>query len=134
MADAVAVEQREGQRRSGGSNGLLPGLDSQTGSAHNAQGEQAVGDKRRGHAGRPRLLTPEQDAELRGELERAEVAGEAWNSVRTAAWMSAKLGRVVRANRGRETLQRLGFSTKTPRPQHAKADVDAQDLFKKNVS
>jgi hypothetical protein len=45
--------------------------------------------------------------------------------------MSAKLGRVVRANRGRETLQRLGFSTKTPRPQHAKADVDAQDLFKK---
>jgi transposase len=101
---------------------------------YNAQGEQAVGDKRRGHAGRPRLLTPEQDAELRGELERAEVAGEAWNSVRTAAWMSAKLGRVVRANRGRETLQRLGFSTKTPRPQHAKADVDAQDLFKKNVS
>jgi transposase len=32
---------------------------------YNAQGEQAVGDKRRGHAGRPRLLTPEQDAELR---------------------------------------------------------------------
>jgi transposase len=100
---------------------------------YNEQGEQALGDKRRGHAGRPRLLTPEQEAELRGELERAEAAGGAWNSVQTAGWMSAKLGRVVRANRGRETLQRLGFSTKTPRPRHAKADVQAQDLFKKNV-
>jgi hypothetical protein len=30
-------------------------------------------------------------------------------------------------------LQRLGFSTKTPRPRHAKADQQAQDLFKKNL-
>ena len=100
---------------------------------YNAQGEGAISDKRRGHAGRPRLLAPEQEAELSGELERAEAAGNAWNSVQTAAWMSAKLGRMVRANRGRETLQRLGFSTKTPRPRHAKADGAAQDLFKKNV-
>jgi transposase len=100
---------------------------------YNVDGERAIGDRRRGRAGRPRLLTPEQDAELRSELERAEAAGNAWNSVQTAAWMSDRLGRVVRANRGRDTLQRLGFSTKTPRPRHAKADVEAQDLFKKNV-
>ena len=82
----------------------------------------------------PHHSCPQRVAVVAINSKRAEVAGEAWNSVRTAAWMSAKLGRVVRANRGRETLQRLGFSTKTPRPQHAKADVDAQDLFKKNVS
>ena|SRR5258706_11230510 len=100
---------------------------------YNVQGEGAIGDKRRGHAGRPHLLTREQEAELRSELDRAEAAGKAWNSVQTAAWMSDKLGRVVRANRGRDTLQRLGFSTKTPRPRHAKANEQAQDLFKKNV-
>src|SRR5579859_8295552 len=100
---------------------------------YNLMGAQAVGDKRRGHSGRPRLLSAEQDSELNAELEKAEAAGSAWNSVETAAWMSAKLGRSVRANRGLETLHRLGFSAKTPRPRHAKADVQDQELFKKNV-
>jgi transposase len=101
---------------------------------YNAQGEQAVTDKRCGHAGRPRLLAAEDEVELKTELERAQAANAAWNSVQTAAWMSHKLGRQVRANRGREVLQRLGFSTKTPRTRHAKADVQAQDLFKKNLA
>lgn len=101
---------------------------------YNAIGEAAIGDKRRGHSGRPRLLSSEQDNELKVELEKAEAAGSAWNSVQTAVWMSQKLGRTVRPNRGLETLHRLGFSTKTPRPRHAKADVEGQEFFKKNVS
>jgi transposase len=100
---------------------------------YNAQGEAALNDKRRGHSGRPRLLTAAQEAALKAELAAAEAAQQAWNSVQTAAWMSRKLGRLVRANRGREALKRLGFSTKTPRPRHAKADGQAQDLFKKNL-
>jgi transposase len=100
---------------------------------YNAQGVAAVSDKRCGHSGRPRLLSAEQDATLKAELEAAEAAQQPWNSVQTAAWISHKLGRPVRANRGREALKRLGFSTKTPRPRHAKADEQAQDLFKKNL-
>src|SRR5688572_26573856 len=81
---------------------------------YNAQGEDAVNDKRRGHSGRPRLLSAKQEAELKAELEAAEAAQQPWNSVRTAEWMSRKLGHPVRANPGREALKRLGFSTKTP--------------------
>jgi len=101
---------------------------------YNAMGEATVSDKRRGHAGRPRLLAAKDEAELKAELESAQASNAAWDSVQTAEWMSRKLGRAVGANRGREVLQRLGFSTKTPRTRHAKADQQAQDLFKKNMA
>jgi len=51
-----------------------------------------------------------------------------------AAWMSTKLGRPVAVQRGWDYLQRLQdrkHSQQLPRPQHALADPDAQDAFKK---
>ena len=48
--------------------------------------------------------------------------------------MSAKLGRSVRVQRGWDYLQRLQdrkHSQQLPRPQHARADPDAQAAFKK---
>src|SRR5215813_10283410 len=101
---------------------------------YNAVGEAAVSDKRRGHAGRPRLLSAAQESELKAELAAASASNAAWNSVQTAAWMSQALGRKVSANRGQEVLQRLGYTNKTPRTRHAKADEQAQDLFKKNMA
>ena len=101
---------------------------------YNAGGLVAVGDGRHHNPGQPRLLSAEQDAELLAELAKAVAAGQAWSSVQVAAWMSAKLGRPVRQNRGWDTLQRLNFSTKTPRTRHAKAALDEQDLFKKSLS
>ncbi len=101
---------------------------------YNARGPDAVGDQRHHNPGQKRLLNADQEAELAQELEKAAAQGQAWNSVEVAAWMSTKLGRSVRQGRGWETLQRLKFSTKTPRTRHAKADQDAQELFKKSVS
>src|SRR5215831_16435737 len=101
---------------------------------YNAGGPVAVGDGRHHNPGQHRLLNAEQDAELEAELAKAAAVGQAWSSVQVAAWMSARLGRPVRQNRGWDTLQRLNFSTKTPRTRHAKAALDEQDLFKKSLS
>jgi transposase len=101
---------------------------------YNTGGPAVVGDRRHDNPGQPRLLNEEQEAELLAELDAAAAAGQAWSSVQVAAWMSAKLGRPVRQGRGWDTLQRLNFTTKTPRTRHAKADGQAQDLFKKSLS
>lgn len=77
------------------------------------------------------LLSSSQEAELAQQLAQAEAAGRSWNSVHVAAWMSAQLGHPVRAERGRDVLQRLGYSTKTPRTRHAKAEQAQQDEFEK---
>jgi transposase len=100
---------------------------------YNAGGAEAIGDGRHHNPGQARLLNEEQDRELLAELDKAAAEGQAWNSVQVAAWMSAKLGRAVGQNRGWDTLQRLTFSTKTPRTRHAKTDAAAQEVFKKSV-
>jgi transposase len=98
---------------------------------YNAQGIAGVGDRRHANPGRERLLDSRQEAALGQQLTQAEAAGQHWNSVQVAAWMSAQLGYRVRAERGRDVLQRLEYSTKTPRPRHAKAEPAEQDAFKK---
>jgi transposase len=101
---------------------------------YNMGGPAVVGDRRHHNPGQPRLLNAEQEAELLAELDAAAAAGQAWSSVQVAAWMSAQLGRPIRQGRGWDTLQRLTFTTKTPRTRHAKADGEAQELFKKSLS
>lgn len=101
---------------------------------YNTGGPAVVGDRRHHNPGQQRLLNAEQEAELLAELDAAAAAGQAWSSVQVAAWMSAKLERPIRQGRGWDTLQRLNFTTKTPRTRHAKADVEEQDLFKKSLS
>jgi len=101
---------------------------------YNAQGRSGVGDQRHHNPGQKRLLSGEQEADLRARLKQAQARGESWNSVQVAAWMSTQLGRPVRPERGRDVLQRLGLSTKTPRSRHAKADGQHQEEFKKKLS
>lgn len=98
---------------------------------YNAQGPQSVGDGRHHNPGSGRLLSDEQEAELRQALEAAAAAGESWNGPQVAAWMSQKLGRTLYKARGWETLRRMGYTSKTPRPRHAKANVVVQEQFKK---
>jgi Winged helix-turn helix len=50
-----------------------------------------------------------------------------------AAWMQAKLGREVDPRRGWNYLQRWGYSTRVPLPQHVKADEETQRTFKKTA-
>jgi transposase len=98
---------------------------------YNEQGPETVGDKRHQNPGSGRLLNDEQEAELIRELEAARAAGQSWNGPQVAAWMSQKLGRPIYKARGWETLRRLGYTSQTPRPRHAKADPEVQAQFKK---
>lgn len=98
---------------------------------YNEGGPSAVGDQRRHNPGKPRLLTAEQEGQLRQQVQQAVEAGHSWTGTQAAAWMSQQTGRKVYAARGWDMLRRLGYTTKTPRPRHVKADLEAQQQFKK---
>jgi transposase len=80
----------------------------------------------------PRMLSVEQHEELRQALcGSAPDGAKYWRARDVAAWMAAKLSRRVAIQRGWDYLQRLKHSQQVPRPQHALADAEQQDSFKK---
>jgi transposase len=95
----------------------------------NREGPEAVRDGRRHHSGRRPLLSPEQLAELPAVLEGQAPRGGLWSGPDVAHWMSAKLGRAVRPQRGWEYLRRVGQTPQIPRPRHGDADPEAQEAF-----
>ena len=99
----------------------------------NAQGEAGIRDHRHEIAGNKPLLSQEQQAALLQALKQPPADGGLWNGPKVAAWMQEQLGREVDPRRGWEYLQRLGYSTHVPRPQHAKADQADQQAFKKTA-
>lgn len=98
---------------------------------YNAAGTAGVGDQRHHNPGAAPLLSTTQQEELRTALQRAAGGEGLWTGPRVAAWMAEQLGRPVHPQRGWEWLRRLGFTSKSPRPHHAKADLAAQAAFKK---
>lgn len=88
---------------------------------HNAQGLDGLVDRRGKNAGAKALLGEEGEAELRATLAEAPADGGLWRGPKGAAWMTARLGRMVRPQRGWDYLKRLGHSPPVPRPRHAKA-------------
>lgn len=97
---------------------------------YNEGGPEALGDGRRHNPGQPRLLTPEQEAELDRVLrEEKPPDGGVWTGPKVSVWMSEKLGRAVAPQRGWEVLRRLGFRLLRPRRRHAGADAEAQERF-----
>src|SRR5947207_12161432 len=100
---------------------------------YNADGAAGVGDRRRGNPGAAPLLTGAQQAELRAALAAPAPDGGLWTGGKVAAWMAAKLGRPVGAQRGWEYLRRLGLTPQVPRPRHVGADAEAQAAFKKGA-
>jgi transposase len=101
---------------------------------YNQEGPDGVGDRRHQNPGAPSLLSAEQRAELAEALDKPHPDGGIWTGPKVAAWMAERLGRPVHAPRGWELLQQLGYRAYEPRPQHAKADPDEQEVFKKNAS
>ncbi|HET9222624.1 MAG TPA: winged helix-turn-helix domain-containing protein [Roseiflexaceae bacterium] len=98
---------------------------------YNRDGPAALGDRRHHNPGKSALLSPALRAELDQALAGSAPDGGLWTGPKVARWMSDKLGRKVRAVRGWELLQQLGYRSYVPRPRHAKADRDAQETFKK---
>jgi transposase len=97
----------------------------------NTAGEQGIKDHRRELPGAKPLLSAEQRAELVEALQQPPEDAGLWSGPKVAGWMQAKVGRPVDARRGWDYLQRLAYSARVPRPQHAKADKAEQEAFKK---
>ena len=101
---------------------------------YNEGGPGVIGDGRHHNPGQPLKLNKEQQVRLKGILQEAASRGESWTGKQVAEWMSQALGQTVHRQRGWEMLYRLGFTSKTPRPRHAKADEAEQQAFKKTSS
>lgn len=100
---------------------------------YNRGGEQALRDHRRLQKGAPPLLSPEQQKELDQALDQPPADGGLWSGPKVAAWMAQRLDREVDPRRGWDYLQRLGRSSRVPRPQHEQGDQVEQAAFKKTA-
>jgi transposase len=100
---------------------------------YNEQGPGAMVNRQRTTSWRaPRMLSTAQQEELRQALAGPTPEGaKRWRARDVADWMAAKLGRPVATQRGWDYLQRLKQSQQVPRPQHALADPEQQESFKK---
>jgi transposase len=101
---------------------------------YNAEGPEGMVNRQRTTSWRaPRMLSPEQQEELRQALSGPAPDGSKhWRARDVADWMAAALGRPVATQRGWDYLQRLKQSQQVPRPQHALADPEQQETFKKS--
>lgn len=103
---------------------------------YNADGPQALGDRRHRNPGaRERaLLSADQQEELARALMKPPSDGGMWNSRKVGEWIERRTGRMVsnKKQRGWEYLKRLGHSPKVPRPHHKKANKPEQEAFKKD--
>ena len=100
---------------------------------YNEQGPDAMVNRQHTTSWRaPRMLSAPQQQELRQALAGPAPDGaKRWRARDVADWMAAKLGRSVATQRGWDYLQRLKHSQQVPRPQHALADLEQHDEFKK---
>ena len=99
---------------------------------YNADGEEALRDKRKTNGGRPFLDAPQQ-ASLEKALSAPPIDGGLWTGPKVATWISGTLKRPVSAVTGWKYLRRLGWTLQRPRPEHqASATPEAQQTFKKN--
>jgi len=97
---------------------------------YNTDGEKGIGDGRHGNPGGPRVLSEEQQAELDRALEGAVPGGGKWTAAKVTAWIAERTGRPVGVQTGWRYLRRLDWRRYRPRPQHVKANPEAQAAFK----
>ncbi len=99
----------------------------------NAEGEAGIRDHRQDiDVSRP-LLSAHQQEDLAAALQEPPEDGGLWSGPKVAQWMQRTLGREIAPQRGWDYLQRVGYSSRVPRPQHAKADAEVQQTFKKTA-
>jgi transposase len=99
---------------------------------YNREGPDAMRDQR--HTSRrlmPTLLSSAQVDELCEALTGPAPHGARWSGRVVAEWMSERLGRSVRYQRGWDYLQVVRARQRVPRPRHVAADPAEQEAFKK---
>jgi transposase len=94
---------------------------------YEAGGRAAVRAHRQGGAGPQPRLTAEQQQQVATEV----ATGRFRSAAEIGAWIGTTFGVVYRAGGVTSLLARLQCAPKVPRPLHAKADLDAQERFKK---
>jgi transposase len=97
----------------------------------NERGAAGISDHRAQIAGAKPLLGNELRTELALRLQQPPEDGGLWTGPKVAAWMQERLGRPVAPQRGWDYLRLVGYSARVPRRQHAKADREQQEAFKK---
>ena len=89
---------------------------------YNAQGPQALGDRRRRNGTSPSVVKPDLLDKLKDRLREPPPDGGLWTSPKVAAWMACELGLTrVAPQRGWEALKAIGWSVQRPRPRHPQA-------------
>ena len=96
----------------------------------NAEGEKGIRDRRHEAPGSQPLLSIALQQELRELIKEPPEDGGLWSGPKVALWMAEKLGRSIDPRRGWDALQRLGYSTRVPRPEHGKMDPEQAEEFK----
>lgn len=100
---------------------------------YEAEGVEALGDRRHGNPGaRERALLDEAaEAELVEALQSpppASLGGGMWSGPKVASWIAQRNGlEKVHVQRGFEYLRKVRYSPQVPRPQNASADASEQD-------
>src|SRR4051794_34098007 len=99
---------------------------------YNAEGLEALGDRRRRNGTSPSVLKPDLLDKLKDRLREPPPDGGLWTSPKVAAWMASELGLArVAPQRGGEALKAIGWSVQKPRPRHpASATPKEREAFK----
>ncbi|WP_246775941.1 helix-turn-helix domain-containing protein [Methylobacterium aquaticum] len=99
---------------------------------YNAEGPEALGDRRRNNGAAPSILTPEVLDRLRQHLAEPPADAGVWTSRKVADVLARELGREqVAMQRGSEALKALGWSLQRPRPRNPRAATpEAARAFK----
>ncbi len=98
---------------------------------YNEGGREALGNRRRENPGGKFLLDEARRRELAEALQGPAPDGGLWTGPKVAEWIREKTGKGTHPQRGWVYLKRLGYSLKSPRPRHHKADREEQEAFKK---
>src|SRR4051794_10791059 len=103
---------------------------------YNAQGPQALGDRRRRNGTSPSILRPDLLDKLKARLREPPPDGGLWTSPKVAAWMAGELGLAAGLpQRGWEALKAINWSVQKPRPRHpAAATPEERAAVKKSWS
>jgi transposase len=101
---------------------------------YNEQGEAAFVDGRKDN-GAERIVGDETMVALVHAVEHEEPPGGGlWSSSKVGRWLAETQGIQVSSATAYRTLRRANFTLQQPRPANERADVEAQDAFKKGAS
>lgn len=101
---------------------------------YNLYGPEVLKDRRHQNPGqRPRLTSEEQKRVLEA-LKAPPPDGGLWTGPKLRAWVEQTFRKKLSLNPIYRLLHEMGFALRIPRPQHRKADQEAQAEFKKNSS